>query len=189
VHTFQEDAVPACSQPHPRPAALARSAVLAWSLALATAPLALAVVMVNDPNGFNNIPWGATLDGRPELALVNTARRIKEYEIKKGPLPLGEAKVEMMRLSTVDDKFARVTIRYRGQDVHARILAHLQAQYGPLDRTPGQTMRGFNQQYNWRGTDTEVNMTYEGQGERGFLFIESTVLAPRFNDTLPEHAY
>jgi hypothetical protein len=156
---------------------------------LAPAPAAHAVVMVNDPKGFNEIAWGAPLDNRPELALVNTARRIKEYDLRSGPLPLGEAKVDTMRLSAVDGKFARVTIRYRGKDVHARLLAHLQAQYGPLDRTPGQTMRGFNQQYNWRGTDTEINMTYEGQGERGFLFIESTVLAPRFNDTLPESAY
>ncbi len=156
---------------------------------LYTMPAAHAVVMVNDPKGFNGIQWGTTLNDRPELALVNTARRIKEYDLKNGPIPLGEATVETMRLSTVDDKFARVTIRYRGKDVHARILAHLQAKYGPLDRTPGQTMRSFNQQYNWRGTDTEVNMTYEGQGERGFLFIESTVLAPRFNDSLPESAY
>jgi len=162
---------------------------LACSIALTPAPFANAVTMVNDPKGFNGIPWGAMLNDRPELSLVNTARRIKEYDFKSGPNPLGEARVEMMRLSTVDDKFARVTIRYRGKDVHARLLAHLQTQYGPLDRSPGQTMRGFNQQYNWRGADTEINMTYEGQGERGFLFIESTVLAPRFNDSLPESAY
>jgi hypothetical protein len=181
--------VPRCRLAHPQRAAPLVAAGLACSLALLTAPSARAVTMVNDPNGFNDIAWGASLKNRPDLTLVNTALRIREYDLKNGPLPLGDAKVEMMRLSTVDDKFARVTIRYRGQDVHDRILAYLQAQYGPLDHTPGQTMRGFNQQYNWRGPDTEINMTYEGQGERGFLFIESTVLAPRFNDTLPEHAY
>ena len=169
--------------------ALAFAGGLIVSLTLSGPPPAHAVPMVNDPKGFNGIPWGSELDGRPEMALVNTARRIKEYDVKNGPPHLGEAKVEMMRFTTVEGKFARVTIRYRGKDVHDRILADLQARYGPLDRTPGQTMRGFNQQYNWRGTDTEVNMTYEGQGERGFLFIESALLAPRFNDTLPEHAY
>lgn len=174
--------------PHTGAAALAFAGGLLWSLLLSPPPVH-AVPMVNDPKGFIGIAWGDALDGRPELVLVNTARRIKEYDLKNGPLPLGEAKIETMRLSAVDDKFARVMIRYRGKDVHSRILAHLQAQYGPLDRTPGQTMRGFNQQYNWRGSDTEVNMTYEGQGERGFLFIESTVLAPRFLDSLPEHAY
>lgn len=145
--------------------------------------------MANDPKGFNNIPWETALDGRPELTLANSAPHIKEYDLKAGPLPLGEAKVDMMRFSTFDGKFARVTIRYRGQHVHAQVLAYLQAQYGSLDRTPGQTMRGVNQQYNWRGTDTEINMTYEGRGERGFLFIESAALAPRFSDLLAEHGY
>lgn len=152
-------------------------------------PVLHAVPMVNDPKGFNSIPWGAPLNDRPDLSLVNTASRIKEYDLKNGTLPLGEARVDMMRFSTVDGKFARVTIRYKGKDTLVRVLAHLQQLYGPLDRTPGQMMRGANQQYNWRGTDTEVNMTFDGMGERGFLFIESTVLAPRFNDSLPESAY
>lgn len=174
---------------HTRTAGLFFAGSFIASLVLAWPPSALAVPMVNDPKGFNGIAWGADLEGRPELALVNTARKIKEYDFKDGPIDLGEAKVNMMRLSTVGGKFARVTIRYKGKDVHAKVLAHLQEKYGPLDRTPGQTMRGFNQQYNWRGQDTEVNMTYEGQGERGFLFIESTMLAPRFNDTISENAY
>ena len=170
-------------------AAFTLTAGLICSLVLAPAPSAHAVGMANDPKGFNGIPWETALDGRSELTLTKSAPHIKEYDLKNGPLQLGEAKVDMMRLSTFDGKFARVTIRYRGKDVHARVLAYLQTQYGPIDRTPGQTMRGFNQQYNWRGTDTEVNMTYEGQGERGFLFIESAMLAPRFSDLLAEHGY
>ncbi len=174
---------------HARPSAFALAAGLVGLTALSQAPSAHAGAMSNDPKGFNNISWGVALDGRPDLKLANSAPHIKEYDIKGGPLQMGDAKVDMMRLTAFDGKFARVTIRYRGQDVHARLLAHLQAQYGPLDRTPGQTMRGFNQQYNWRGADTEINLTYEGQGERGFLFIESTVLAPRFSDLLAEHGY
>jgi hypothetical protein len=170
-------------------AALALAAGLVCSNAIAPIPPAHAVAMANDPKGFNSIPWGAALDGRPDLVLSATARRIKEYELKNGPLPLGEAKVETMRLTTLDGKFARVTIHYRGKDVHARVLAYLQTQYGSLDRTPGQTMRSFNQQFNWIGTDTQVNMTYEAQGERGFLFIESTLLAPQFNDSIHEQEF
>lgn len=177
--------------PAPRPHRRAYSlAAAAFCLALALPPsIVPAVPMATDPKGFNDIAWGAPIDGRTELALVSTAHRIKEYDRRSGPLLFGDATVDTMRFSTVDGKFARVTIRYRGKDTLARVLAHLQQLYGPLDRTPGQMMRGANQQYNWRGTDTEVNMTYDGMGERGFLFIESTVLAPRFNDSLPESAY
>jgi hypothetical protein len=49
--------------------------------------------------------------------------------------------------------------------------------------------RGAGQQFNWRGTDTEVNLTYETLKELGYIFIDSAVLAPRFNDSLPEHGY
>jgi hypothetical protein len=181
--------VPDCRLLHAPFVAFMLAAGLICSIVLAPAPFAHAVGMTNDPKGFNSIPWGTALDGRPELTLANSSPHIKEYDLKSGPLQLGEAKVDMMRLSTFDDKFARVTIRYRGRNVHTQVLAYLQAQYGSLDRTPGQTMRGVNQQYNWRGADTEINMTYEGQGERGFLFIESTVLAPRFSDLLAEHGY
>jgi hypothetical protein len=174
---------------HARLAAFALAAGLVYSSILAPTPCVHAVGMTNDPKGFNNIPWGTALDGRPELTVANSTLHIKEYDLKNGPLALGEARVDMMRFSTFDGKFARVTIRYRGKQVHAQVLAYLQAQYGSIDRTPGQTMRGVNQQYNWRGTDTEVNMTYEGQNERGFLFIESAVLAPRFSDLLAEHGY
>ena len=175
--------------PHARFVALALAAGLACSITPAPTPAAHAGTMTNDPQGFNNIPWGTLLDGRPELALANSAPHIKEYDLKNGPLPLGEAKVDMMRFTAFDGKFARVTIRYRGKKVHTQVLAYLQAQFGSLDRTPGQTMRGVNQQYNWRGAETEINMTYESQGERGFLFIESAVLAPRFSDLLAEHGY
>lgn len=172
----------------PRPASLVAAAWFCAALVL-SAPHVPAVPMVTDPNGFSGITWGAPIDGRAEFALVNTANRIKEYDRRNGPLLFGDATVDTMRFSTVDGKFARVTIRYRGKDTLARVLAHLQQLYGPLDRTPGQMMRGANQQYNWRGTETEVNMTFDGMGERGFLFIESTVLAPRFNDSLPDSAY
>ena len=174
---------------HARPAVFALATGLVSVIVLAPTPCAHAVGMTNDPKGFNNIPWGAALDGRPELTVANSTPHVKEYDLKSGPLTLGEAKVDMMRFSTFDGKFARVTIRYRGKQVHTQVLAYLQAQYGSIDRTPGQTMRGANQQYNWRGTDTEINMTYTGQGERGFLFIESAVLAPRFSDLLAEHGY
>lgn len=163
------------------------TAVCMW--AVISVPVTHAVPMVSDPKGFSGITWGTSLNDRPELALVTTANRIKEYDRKSSPLQFGDAAVDTMRFSSVDGKFARVTIRYKGKDTLAKVLVHLQLLYGPLDRTPGQMMRSANQQYNWRGTDTEVNMTFDGMGERGFLFIESTVLAPRFNDSLTDSAY
>jgi hypothetical protein len=89
-------------------------------------------------------------------------------------------------LSAVDDQFARVTIRYRGEATHKHVLNYLERTYGEVDRIPGQMTRGLNQQYNWRGPESEINLTYEGNSERGYIFIESRTLAPRFNDGLTD---
>ena len=48
--------------------------------------------------------------------------------------------------------------------------------------------RGLNQQYNWRGSDTEINLTYQAGTERGYIFIDSRTLAPRFNDYITDSA-
>ncbi|WP_447977876.1 hypothetical protein [Candidatus Nitrospira bockiana] len=153
------------------------------ALAMASTP------MVNDPNGFAGITWGSALREADGFSLVDSGERVKGYTRTQEPPALGEIKVESLQFYTVDGKFARVTVRYHGKAVHDQILAYLQSRYGPIDRTPGQMARGLNQQYNWRGADTEINVTYQAQGDRGFVFFESRTFAPLFNDMLPEHGY
>jgi len=161
--------------------------ILAWTVLVLFGVLpAGAVPIIQDPNGFHGIPWGASLADLPQLTLAEPGEQVKGYEFKDGPPMLGEAKVESLRLSSVGEKFARVTIRYQGQATHEIILNYLQSEYGPLDRTPGSMARGLNQQFTWRGSDTEINLTYEARGERGFVFFESRVLAPRLQDVLTD---
>ena len=93
-----------------------------------------------------------------------------------------------IRYLSVDDQFARVTIRYQGERVHKQVLQFLEAQFGSLERMPGQMARGLTQQYNWRGSETEINLTYQAGTERGYIFIDSRTLAPRFNDNLTDSA-
>lgn len=162
--------------------------LLLAALALSIVPSGLAVPLHDDPKGYQGIPWGASLPGVPDMILTRAAAHIKEYEFKDGPPSLGGVPVEAVRFSSVDDQFARVTVRYRGEQVHKRILGYLERQFGALERIPGQMMRGLNQQYTWRGTDTEINLTYEAGGERGFVFFDSRTLAPRFNDNLTDSA-
>ena len=159
------------------------------TVGLLAATASAAVNLRNDPNGFHGIPWGSSLAQRPDLVLKESGETIKGYEPTDGPLTLGEADVEMIRFLTIDDRFARVIIRYKGKANHDRIVPYLESQYGAIDRIPGQMIRGLNQQYNWRGTDTEINLTYQSQGERGFVSFDSRVLAPRFLDALSDSAY
>ena len=145
--------------------------------------------MAKDPNGFYGITWGAQLADALDLIQVETGEHVQAYELKHGPPKVGDAAVESLRFVTFDGQFARVTIHYRGSQTHNQILTHLQSLFGPIDRTPGSMIRGLNQQFTWRGPNTEVNLTYQESLERGFVSIDSRTLAPRFNDVLPEHGF
>lgn len=142
--------------------------------------------MTNDPGSFLGIRWGDSLAGRPDLQQTYSGKDVAEYQFTNGPAKLGTIPVGGITLTTWQDRFARGTIRYRGDDTHQQVMTYLQEQYGALDRTPGQMIRGLNQQFNWRGPQTEINVTYEAQSGRGFVFIESRVLSPRFNDALTD---
>ena len=150
--------------------------------------LAHAVPMVNDPNGYQSMTWGAALTTRPDLEVARAGPHVSEYQLRDSPPSYAGIPVESLRFLSVDEQFARVTIRYQGDDRHKQILTYLEQQFGSLERVPGQMMRGLNQQYNWRGTDTEINLTYHANTERGFVFIESRTLAPRFNDHITDSA-
>jgi hypothetical protein len=169
----------------------ARSVAVTLTLLLlsAVSPSIWAGSMTQDPRGFQNIPWGAALAEQPDLVLTERGERISGYDFKNGPPPLGEARVDSVRLSAIEGKFARAAIHYKGKKTHDLIMAYLESQFGAIDRAPGSMMRGLNQQYNWRGAETEINLIYQSFGERGIVFFESRVLAPRFNDTLSETAY
>jgi hypothetical protein len=108
--------------------------------------------------------------------------------LKEGPPSYAGIPVESVRFLSVEEQFARVTVHYQGEDRHKQILSYLERQFGSLDRVPGQMMRGLNQQYTWRGNDTEINVTYHANTERGVVFIDSRTLAPLFNDHITDSA-
>ncbi|MGH7165594.1 MAG: hypothetical protein ACREIS_08740, partial [Nitrospiraceae bacterium] len=115
---------------------------------LLLSPVTFAVSMVNDPNGFQGIPWEAPLPESPDWIPTGSGDRIREFERKQGPPRLGDATVESLRYVTIDGKFARVAVRYQGRAAHQQIMSYLEGQFGPIDRTPGQVAGGFLQQFN-----------------------------------------
>ena len=164
-------------------------AILAMMIAVESPRAVLASPLLNDPDGFAGISWGSPLGEESGLRLVETGERIRSYERQDEPLRLGEASVDSIRFATIDGKFARVTIRYHGQETHQAILSYLQSRFGSLEWVPGQMLRGLNQQAYWKGPETQISLTYEAQRERGYVFFESLTLAPLFNEGISETAY
>ncbi|HZS11452.1 MAG TPA: hypothetical protein VFA38_04325 [Nitrospirales bacterium] len=154
------------------------------SVCLATTP-ASPTPMKQDPGGFQGLAWGSPLQERPGLTRVGSSTLTIEYEPAEPPR-FGNTKLDSVRYVAIEGQFARVSVGYHGQENHDAMLAHLQSQYGEFDRSPGQMMRGLNQQYYWRGTESQVSVTYNGRSQRGHVFIESLNLAPRFNEGINE---
>jgi len=144
--------------------------------------------MKDDPKGFQNIAWGTSLASRQNLEAVHSGTHVTEYRIRGGATIFAGAEMTSILYVSFDDQFARVTIRYQGEAVHKQVLRFLESRHGPLQRIPGQMARGLNQQYTWRGSETEINVTYQGGTERGYIFIDSRTLAPRFNDDITDSA-
>jgi len=162
------------------------SLFLLGMVSLADDTPSFAVPMTNDPRGFRDLTWGISLADHADLAVVRADERVIDYRLTESPPRFGETEVESIVCSTIYNEFARVTIRYRGEDTHKKLLTYLQQTYGPIEKLPGQMTRGLNQQYNWRGPETEINLTYESNRDRGYLFIESRTLSPRFNDHITD---
>ncbi len=150
---------------------------------------ASAVPILNDPNGFDGIPWGATLSDKDRFISIEDTGRFQTYERKDGPPILGTTPVDSMRFTTFQHKFGRVTVRYSGHAAHEAILAYLQSQYGPLDRTPGQIAAGPVKVYAWHGFQTEVTLRFESGVERGIIFIESGTLRERWGEDVPSTVF
>jgi hypothetical protein len=142
--------------------------------------------MTTDPGGFLSFPWGSSLEGKADLSPPEGEGRVNEYSLQRTPLRLGNVPVRSIRLVTIDGKFARAVVRYEGNETHRALLASLQQWFGALDLTPGQLAAGaqLQQQFNWRGDDTEINLTYDVKREQGVLYIESRALASRFNEDI-----
>lgn len=134
---------------------------------------AIAVPIVDDPHGFEGIPWGTTFSQAGPFLKIEDDGRQQTYERKGASLALGSTTVDSMRFTAFQGKFGRVTVRYSGKDTRNRLLDYLQNQYGKLDRTPGQIAVGPVIVYAWHGLDTEVTLRFEANVERGIIFFES----------------
>ncbi|MDH5639843.1 MAG: hypothetical protein OEY28_01010 [Nitrospira sp.] len=151
--------------------------------------LAPAVPIEEDPNGFEDIPWGSVLSDKDRFIQVEDNGHSQTYERKDHPPMLGTTPVDSVRFTTFRDRFGRVTVRYSGKAAHDAIMTHLQSMYGQLDRTPGQIAVGPVKVYAWHGFQTEVTLRFEANAERGIIFFESRTLPERWSEDIPSTVF
>jgi len=142
-----------------------------------------------DPQGFWEIPWGAPLADREDLKEIDASNALHVYTLKQGDPHVEGIPMESVKLYGLKNQYARALFRYQGASTHKSLLQYLETRFGKIDRSYGTMMRGLNQQYTWRGPETEITITYHGFRERGVLTAESRVLAPRFLDVHGDHSF
>ena len=152
-------------------------------------PVLSATPIENDPKGFYGSLWGHSLQDRTDLEEIDSIDSLHIYTIKHGPPQLGSIELESVKLYTLDGKYARALFHYQGEANHKAILQYLRNEFGKTNDPYGSMIRGLNQQYTWRGPETEITLTYHGFRERGTLTVEGRIYAPLFLDTLSENSY
>ncbi len=148
-----------------------------------------ATPIIHDPQGFFGSPWGQSLEDRPDLKKVDSTETLGIFTVLSGPPQVEGIAFESVKLYSLEGKYARALFRYRGESVHKQILDWLESQYGKIQQSYGSMMRGLNQQYTWRGPETEIAITYHGFRQRGLLIAESRIFAPLFLDALSDSGH
>src|SRR5690349_9878103 len=99
------------------------------ALLLLTAGPGFAITMANDPQGYQDLSWGTPLTDVPDLMVARENTHTIDYEFRDRQPVYADIPVESVQLSTVDAQFARVTIRYRGEQAHKQVLQFLERTY------------------------------------------------------------
>ncbi|MEC9005502.1 MAG: hypothetical protein VX564_01070 [Nitrospirota bacterium] len=123
------------------------------------------------------------------LSLIDLDGRIQAYQFANNSFQFANTTVESLRLLSIDGKFARVMVRYHGKETHQAIIQYLTNKYGKAKRRPGSMLRGLVQENTWRGSETEASLNYREHGARGFIMIQSRILAPKFLDLISDHSH
>ncbi len=145
-----------------------------------------ATTITEDPQGFFGISWGQSLDDRSDLKQIDSSETLGIYTLISGHPQIEGIALESVKLYTLEDKYARALFRYQGEATHKQLIAWLEARFGNIERAYGSMMRGLNQQFTWRGPETEIAITYHGFRQRGLLIAESRVFSPMFLDALSD---
>ncbi|WP_447980500.1 hypothetical protein [Candidatus Nitrospira bockiana] len=150
--------------------------------------------LLKDPNGFQNLIWGASLRDRSDLQETESTKVnegligiISVYEVRGGAAPIGDVPIDQLLFYAINGKFVRAVIHYSGLEHHKQLLAYLQSEFGPLDRSLNK--RGYRIQGVWLGENTGIEVMYRTDTDRGVVFFESRTIRPNFVDLISEHGY
>ncbi|MFC1549576.1 hypothetical protein ACFL4R_01750 [Nitrospirota bacterium] len=131
-----------------------------------------AYAFVNEPDGFRDIKWGTFANTIEDIELksgmIYFVNGISTYKIRSEPLVIGDAKVNAIEYTFLDNKFGLGTVEING--IHCTFFKDLFiASFGSPSRIEPDPVRIV---YSWDGSKSEILLSCDSYG--GIFFIQSS---------------
>jgi hypothetical protein len=153
---------------------------LLFAVALSISP-ALAVLIYDEPSGFQGIPWGASPADCSSLSFVKTLgttdsmKHADLYDLSTDGVTLNGVTFTRIRYRFLDNQLESVQLRYEGRADRDKLMQWVEQRYGAL--TPGERKQAGAE---WQGDETVVNLSYNPETGRGSLWLISRTLSGGF---------
>ena len=153
---------------------------LLLAVALSISP-ALAVLIHDEPSGFQGIPWGASPADCASLSFVKTLgttdsmKHADLYDLSTDGVTLNGVTFTRIRYRFLDNQLESVQLGYEGRANRDKLMQWVELRYGTL--TPGERKQAGAE---WEGEETVVNLSYNQATGRGSLWLISRTLSGGF---------
>ncbi len=154
-----------------------------WGVGLSISP-ALAVLIHDEPSGFQGIPWGASPTDCASLSFVKTLgttdsmKHVDLYDFSIDGVILNGVTFTRIRYRFLDNQLESVQFRYEGRANRDKLMQWVEQRYGTL--TPGERKQAGAE---WEGEETVVNLSYNQATGYGSLWLISRALSGGFGFT------
>jgi hypothetical protein len=142
---------------------------------------ARAVLIHDEPSGFQGVPWGASPADCAALSFVKTLgttdsmKKVDLYDHPTDSVTLNGATFTRIRYRFLDNRLESVQLRYEWRANRNKLMQWVEQRYGAL--TPGERKQVGAE---WEGEETVVNLSYNLDTGRGSLWLISRTLSGGF---------
>lgn len=142
---------------------------------------ALAVLIYDEPSGFQGIPWGASPADCDSLSLAETLgttdsmKHVDLYDHSTERVTLNGVTFTRIRYRFLDNQLESVQLRYEGRANRDKVMQWVEQRYGVL--TPGERKQAGAE---WQGDETVVTLSYNLETGHGSLWLISRTLSGGF---------
>ncbi len=153
--------------------AMRRTFRIALFVIIALGPLSAgAIELTEDPGGFDGRKWGTPVGEMPPLVPLKSDGEFKTFSHDGPTPPIGEIATEAIQYRFYKERLESVTVRYRGDETHQKLVAYLANRFGRITSMKSTIVRYAD----WQGPETLIAMKFDAVNSVGVLLFSSRAL-------------